>query len=207
MFCSWLCPVADQATGSGTEQSVRPTELLRTVQTGNQVGNQNQRTDHDHDDASGFKEVFLRPAHRDASHFNSHILSILVLEKGATSIRPYQVKVGALLLRICRCHTAWKPALCPDFRFGCGTFARPISRHALICAGSACGTPPEQVTPVGEKETEPFQFTFNGFLKVAFQGSRVTSDAGLILVRELDERLGLEAIITAHLTKIPFPTP
>jgi hypothetical protein len=42
---------------------------------------------------------------------------------------------------------------------------------------------------VGEKESEPFQFTFNGFLKVAFQGSRVTSDAGLILVRELDERL------------------
>jgi hypothetical protein len=38
---------------------------------------------------------------------------------------------------------------------------------------------------VGEKEAEPFQFTFNGFLKVAFQGSRVTSDAGLILVREL----------------------
>ena len=31
---------------------------------------------------------------------------------------------------------------------------------------------------MGEKESEPFQFTFNGFLKVAFQGSRVTSDAG-----------------------------
>ena len=41
---------------------------------------------------------------------------------------------------------------------------------------------------MGELQTEPFQFTFNGFLKVAFQGSR---DAGLILVRELDERLGL----------------
>ena len=52
---------------------------------------------------------------------------------------------------------------------------------------------------MGEKASEPFQFTFNGFLKVAFQGSRVTSDAGLILVRELDERLGLEAIIAAHL--------
>jgi hypothetical protein len=52
---------------------------------------------------------------------------------------------------------------------------------------------------VGEKETAPFQFTFNGFLKVAFQGSCVTSDAGLILVRELDERLGLDAIITEHL--------
>ena len=32
--------------------------------------------------------------------------------------------------------------------------------------------------------------------KVAFQGARVTSDAGLILMRELDERLGLEALIT-----------
>jgi hypothetical protein len=52
---------------------------------------------------------------------------------------------------------------------------------------------------VGEKESEPFQFAFNGFLKVAFQGSRVTSDAGLVLVRELDERLGLEAIIAGHL--------
>jgi len=66
---------------------------------------------------------------------------------------------------------------------------------------------------VGEKESEPFQFTFNGFLKVAFQGSRVTSDAGLILVRELDERLGLEAILTEHLsdsrhglnTQFPLP--
>jgi hypothetical protein len=53
---------------------------------------------------------------------------------------------------------------------------------------------------VGEKENEPFQFTFNGFLKVAFQGSRITSDAGPILVRELDERLGLEQIITEHLS-------
>jgi hypothetical protein len=53
---------------------------------------------------------------------------------------------------------------------------------------------------VGEKESEPFQFTFNAFLKVAFQGSRVTSDAGVILVRELDERLGLEAIMAEHLS-------
>ena len=52
---------------------------------------------------------------------------------------------------------------------------------------------------MGEKENGPFQFTFNGLLKVAFQGSRVTSDAGLILVRELDERLGLEQLIADHL--------
>ena len=53
---------------------------------------------------------------------------------------------------------------------------------------------------MGEKQNEPFQFTFNGLLKVAFQGSRVTSDAGLILVRELDERLGLEKLIADHLS-------
>ena len=53
---------------------------------------------------------------------------------------------------------------------------------------------------MGELEHEAFKFTFNGFLKVAFQGSRVTSDAGLILVRELDERLGLENLITEHLS-------
>ena len=53
---------------------------------------------------------------------------------------------------------------------------------------------------MGEKQTKPFQFGFNGFLKVAFQGSRVTSDGGLILVRELDEHLGLSQLIEQHLT-------
>ena len=53
---------------------------------------------------------------------------------------------------------------------------------------------------MGEKETKPFQLTFNGLLKVDFQGSRVTSDGGLILVRELDERLGLGKLIGEHLT-------
>jgi hypothetical protein len=37
-------------------------------------------------------------------------------------------------------------------------------------------------------------------LKVDFQGSRVTSDGGLIVVRELDERLGLGDLIAQHLT-------
>jgi hypothetical protein len=36
-------------------------------------------------------------------------------------------------------------------------------------------------------------------LKVDFQGSRVTSDGGLILVRELDERLGFGELIEQHL--------
>jgi hypothetical protein len=35
-------------------------------------------------------------------------------------------------------------------------------------------------------------------LKVDFQGSRVTPEGGLIPVRELDERLGLEKLIEEH---------
>jgi Transposase DDE domain group 1 len=53
---------------------------------------------------------------------------------------------------------------------------------------------------MGEKQNQPFQLSFNGSLKVDFQGSRVTSDGGLILVRELDERLGLGALIAHYLT-------
>ena len=53
---------------------------------------------------------------------------------------------------------------------------------------------------MGEKENKPFQLSFNGLLKVDFQGSRVTSDGGLILVRELDERLGLGKLIDEHLS-------
>ena len=45
--------------------------------------------------------------------------------------------------------------------------------------------------PVGESQNQPFQLSFNRFLRVDFQGLRVTSDGGLLLVRELDERLGL----------------
>jgi hypothetical protein len=52
---------------------------------------------------------------------------------------------------------------------------------------------------MGEKQNGPFQLSFNGSLKIDFQGSRVTSDGGLILVRELDERLGFGELIAQHL--------
>src|SRR5262245_15145190 len=53
---------------------------------------------------------------------------------------------------------------------------------------------------MGEKRNEPFQLSCNGALRIDFQGSRVTSDSGLIVVRELDERLGLGELIAQHLT-------
>ena len=53
---------------------------------------------------------------------------------------------------------------------------------------------------MGERQEQPFELSFNGRLKVDFQGSRVTSDGGLLLVRELDERLGFGELIERHLT-------
>src|SRR6266568_6456120 len=53
---------------------------------------------------------------------------------------------------------------------------------------------------MGEKQNGPFQLSFNASLKIDFQGSRVTSDGGLIRVRELDERVGFGELIEQHLT-------
>ena len=53
---------------------------------------------------------------------------------------------------------------------------------------------------MGETQNRPFQLSFNSWLKVDFQGARVTSDGGLLLVRELDERLGFGELMERHLT-------
>ena len=52
---------------------------------------------------------------------------------------------------------------------------------------------------MGEAQNQPFQLSFNSSLKVDFQGSGVISDGGLVLVRELDERLGFGELIERHL--------
>jgi len=53
---------------------------------------------------------------------------------------------------------------------------------------------------VGENQNQPFQLSFNPSLRVDFHGSRVTSDGGLVLVRELDERLEFSDLIARYLT-------
>ena len=53
---------------------------------------------------------------------------------------------------------------------------------------------------MGEIQNQPFQRSFHASLKVDLQGSRVTSDGGLILVRELDERLRCGELIDQYLT-------
>src|SRR3989442_11882102 len=54
--------------------------------------------------------------------------------------------------------------------------------------------------PVGDTKSGPIRLTFNPQLRVEFRGATVTSDAGLLLPRELDKRLGLDALIARHLT-------
>ncbi len=52
---------------------------------------------------------------------------------------------------------------------------------------------------MGDATSGPVRFSFNPQLRVEFRGATVTSDAGLLLPRELDERLGLNTLIERHL--------
>ena len=52
---------------------------------------------------------------------------------------------------------------------------------------------------MGDATSGPIRLSFNPQLRVESRGATVTSDAGLLLPRELDERLGLSALIEHHL--------
>src|SRR6266851_9337426 len=69
-----------------------------------------------------------------------------------------------------------------DARFGCAWVGAKVDRQ------------------VGDTQMRPSQFSFNDALRVDFQGARVTSDGGLILARELDERLGFGELVDRHLS-------
>jgi Transposase DDE domain group 1 len=53
---------------------------------------------------------------------------------------------------------------------------------------------------MGGATSGPVRLSFNPQLRVEFRGATVTSDAGLLLPRELDERLGLSVLIERHLS-------
>jgi hypothetical protein len=72
--------------------------------------------------------------------------------------------------------------------------------HQYLCGSESDKDAAEVITQWVRHKNQPFQLSFNASLKIDFQGSRVSSDGDVILVRELDERLGLGELIEQHLT-------
>jgi hypothetical protein len=78
----------------------------------------------------------------------------------------------------------------PDSRFDKSQITSRGSWTSFLYRwGWNAGKPNERQYPNADKQNEPFQLSSHASLEVGFQGSRVTSDGGLILVRVLAERL------------------
>ena len=56
----------------------------------------------------------------------------------------------------------------------------------------------KQSNPMGERHKDAFRVRFDRKVRLEFHGTKVTSDAGLLAYRELDETLGLTTMIATN---------
>ena len=138
--------------------------------------------------------------------------------RGCLPVRAAACRIPCLILclayvkRVCQCRAPNAP---------CGVHGRMASVIASLVSSARLPSPVEGSASVHGRRRDSTALASTAFRartaaprnevsqkpgtiqKVAFQGARVTSNAGLILVRELDERLGLEALITdvTHLSE------
>ena len=55
---------------------------------------------------------------------------------------------------------------------------------------------------MGEARKDALRLDFNRKLKLEFHGTKIASDAGLLVYRELDEALGLTSLVDSELRDI-----
>ena len=55
------------------------------------------------------------------------------------------------------------------------------------------------MTHLGEERTNEIRYRFNPMIRINFPGSKISSDTGILLLREIDERFGITSALEGML--------